>query len=140
MCVVAKTPAITMTTTKRPSSARRPILRLDLAAVSIDDRPNTYKDPQLVLKPHLVLTPRGSSTELKARAPYWKHFLMIHVRDKAEELVRAFPASLCTFADLLFRSNWILSLRLAPPPAWIKVFRRTPSAAHRPDAAWSSNT
>ncbi|KAK3905254.1 hypothetical protein C8A05DRAFT_12932 [Staphylotrichum tortipilum] len=69
-------------------TARRPLLRFDLASISIDDRPNAYKNPQLVLKPQLDLPPRTPFTGLRPRQPLWHHYLMVHVKDKAEELVK----------------------------------------------------
>ncbi|KAK4128515.1 hypothetical protein N657DRAFT_667752 [Parathielavia appendiculata] len=67
---------------------RRPILRFELASLSIDDRPNAYKNPQLVLKPQLELAPRRPYTGERPRAPVWRHYLMVHVKDKADELVK----------------------------------------------------
>ncbi|KAL2187543.1 hypothetical protein L209DRAFT_322293 [Thermothelomyces heterothallicus CBS 203.75] len=70
------------------SSNRRPILRFDLVSISIDDKPNAYKKPQLVLKPQLELAPRRPYTGSRPRMPVWRHFLMVHVEDKADELIR----------------------------------------------------
>jgi hypothetical protein len=69
------------------STLRRPILRFELASISIDDKPNAYKNPQLVLKPQLELAPRRPYTGPRPRVPVWRHFLMVHVKDKADELV-----------------------------------------------------
>lgn len=76
-----------MAALQRASSTRRTILRFDLATVSIDGRPNVYRDPQLVLKPQLELAPRRPYTGSRPRMPVWRHFLMVHVKDKADELV-----------------------------------------------------
>ncbi|KAK4159085.1 hypothetical protein QBC43DRAFT_273177 [Cladorrhinum sp. PSN259] len=69
---------------------RRPVLRFDLEQVSLDDRPNAYKKPQLVLKPQLELPARETYTggPQPRRFPIWHHFLMVHVKDKADELVK----------------------------------------------------
>ncbi|KAL2018252.1 hypothetical protein VTK56DRAFT_1006 [Thermocarpiscus australiensis] len=67
---------------------RRSILRFGLASVCIDNRPRVYKDPQLVLKPQLDLAPRRPYTGSRPRMPVWRHFLMVHVKDKADELVK----------------------------------------------------
>ena len=69
------------------STTRRPILRFDLTSISIDGSPNAYKKPQLVLKPQLELAPRKPYTGSRPRVPVWRHFLMVHVKDKADELV-----------------------------------------------------
>ena len=69
------------------SSTRRTILRLNLASISINDKPNVYKNPQLVLKPQLELAPRTPFTGSQPRMPVWHHWLMVHVKDKADELV-----------------------------------------------------
>lgn len=76
-----------MPASQRAPATRRPILRFDLASVSIDDRPNVYKNPQLVLKPQLELAPHRPFTGSRPRVPVWRHFLMVHVKDKADELV-----------------------------------------------------
>ncbi|KAL2133468.1 hypothetical protein VTI74DRAFT_2310 [Chaetomium olivicolor] len=75
------------------TTARRTILRFDLSSISIDGRPNAYKKPQLVLKPQLDLPPRRPFTGSKPRMPVWRHFLMVHVKDKAAELVKLDLAS-----------------------------------------------
>jgi hypothetical protein len=62
-------------------------LRFELASISIDGKPNAYKNPQLVLKPQLELAPRRPYTGSRPRVPFWRHFLMVHVKDKADELV-----------------------------------------------------
>ncbi|KAK3998350.1 hypothetical protein QBC44DRAFT_3185 [Cladorrhinum sp. PSN332] len=68
---------------------RRPVLRFELDHVSLDDRPNAYKRPQLVLKPQLELPARETYTGSQPlRIPIWHHFLMVHVKDKADELVK----------------------------------------------------
>ncbi len=78
------------------STARRTILRFDLASISINDKPNVYKNPQLVLKPQLQLPPRTPFTGSQPRMPIWHHWLMVHVKDKADELVgHDFADSLC---------------------------------------------
>jgi len=69
------------------STLRRPISRFGLASINIDDRPNAYKDLQLVLKPQLDHAPRRPYTGSRPRMPVWRHFLMVHVKDKADELV-----------------------------------------------------
>ncbi|KAK4154778.1 hypothetical protein C8A00DRAFT_42519 [Chaetomidium leptoderma] len=77
-----------MRASQSTSTTRRTILRFDLASISIDDRPNVYKKPQLVLKPQLELAPRRPYTGSRPRMPVWRHFLMVHVKDKADELVK----------------------------------------------------
>ncbi len=70
------------------STTRRTILRFDLASISINGKPNNaYKKPQLVLKPQLELAPRMPFTGSQSRLPVWHHWLMVHVKDKADELV-----------------------------------------------------
>lgn len=69
------------------TNSRRPILRFDLASINIDGQPNAYKNPQLVLKSQLELPPRRPYTGLRPQTPVWRHFLMVHVKDKADELV-----------------------------------------------------
>ena len=69
------------------STTRRTILRFDLASISINDKPNAYKKPQLVLKPQLELASRTPFTGSQSRLPVWHHWLMVHVKDKADELV-----------------------------------------------------
>jgi hypothetical protein len=76
-----------MPASQRAPTTRRPMLRFGLASISIDDRPNIYKNPQLVLKPQLELAPRRPYTGSRPRMPQWRHFLMVHVKDKADELV-----------------------------------------------------
>jgi hypothetical protein len=76
-----------MPASQRAPTTRRPILRFGLASISIDDRPNVYKSPQMVLKPQLELAPRRPYTGSRPRMPQWRHFLMVHVKDKADELV-----------------------------------------------------
>jgi hypothetical protein len=76
-----------MPASQSTSTTRRPILRFDLASISIDDRPNAYKKPQLVIKPQLELAPRRPYTGSRPRMPVWRHFLMVHVKDKADEFV-----------------------------------------------------
>lgn len=78
-----------MPSSKPTAHARRMILRFDLESICIGDRPNAYKKPQLVLKPQLELPPRRPYTGSRPRLPLWRHFLMIHVKDKADELVSA---------------------------------------------------
>lgn len=70
------------------TNGRRPIRRFGLESICIDDRPTVYKDPQLVFKPQLELSPRRPYTGLRPKMPVWRHFLMVHVKDKANELVR----------------------------------------------------
>jgi hypothetical protein len=53
----------------------------------MDDRPNAYKKPQLVLKPQLQLAPRRPYTGSRPRMTLWRHFLMVHVKDNVDDLV-----------------------------------------------------
>lgn len=41
-----------------------------------------------MFKPQLELSPRRPYTGLRPKMPVWRHFLMVHVKDKANELVR----------------------------------------------------
>ncbi|KAL2259954.1 hypothetical protein VTK26DRAFT_6191 [Humicola hyalothermophila] len=80
-----------MPASQNTTSNRRTILRFALQSVNIDDRPNAYKDPQLVLKPQLEVPPRRPYTGTRPRMPrmpVWRHFLMVHVKDKADELIK----------------------------------------------------
>lgn len=89
-----KTPA------SQRAAERRPILRFDLQSTCIDDKPNVYKDPKLVLKPQLDLAPRRPYTGSRPRMPVWRHFLMVHIKDKADELV-CHEASHCAGCSLI---------------------------------------
>ncbi|KAK4241475.1 hypothetical protein C8A03DRAFT_12242 [Achaetomium macrosporum] len=77
-----------MPASRTTTNTRRTILRFELESVCIDDRPNVYREPQLVLKPQLELAPRRPYTGSRPRMPLWRHFLMVHVKDKADELVK----------------------------------------------------
>ncbi|KAK4461842.1 hypothetical protein QBC42DRAFT_287139 [Cladorrhinum samala] len=73
----------------KSQSARRPVLRFELEQVRLGERPNAYKKPQLVLKPQLELPAREIYTGVQPRRiPIWHHYLMVHVKDKADELVK----------------------------------------------------
>ena len=66
-----------------------PILRrFELEDVFINQRHNNFKDLQLVLKSHLDRS-RGLpyNAGVNSQMPIWHHQLMIHVKDKADELV-----------------------------------------------------
>ncbi|KAK4201074.1 hypothetical protein QBC40DRAFT_325155 [Triangularia verruculosa] len=73
---------------KPTSQPRRPILRFELQDVRFNGRASLYKDPQLVLKPQLDLIPSKPTNGSRLRMPVWRHYLMIHVKDRAEELVK----------------------------------------------------
>ncbi|KAK3402120.1 hypothetical protein B0T20DRAFT_131625 [Sordaria brevicollis] len=63
-----------------------PILsRFELEDVFINQRHNNFKDPQLVLKSQLD---RSRGITSNAGVPVWHHELMIHVKDKADELAK----------------------------------------------------
>lgn len=79
---------IKMAASQNSTHTRRTILRFPLESICIDDKPNVYKNPQLVLKPQLEVPPRRPYTGSHPRMPVWRHFLMIHVKDKADELVK----------------------------------------------------
>lgn len=73
----------------------------------IDGKPNVYKIPQLVLKPQLDLAPRRPYTGSRPRMPVWRHFLMVHVKDKADELVCLMrPPCLESRLNYYTRSSW----------------------------------
>lgn len=73
----------------KPQPARRPVLRFELEQVRLGERANAYKKPQLVLKPQLEPSARETYTGVQPRRiPTWHHFLMVHVKDKADELVK----------------------------------------------------
>ncbi|KAK3316185.1 hypothetical protein B0H66DRAFT_284355 [Apodospora peruviana] len=65
------------------------VRRFELECVSIDGSVNRYKNPQLVLKPELVpglrMALTASQTRL-GRSSRVRHVLMVHVKDKADEL------------------------------------------------------
>lgn len=77
-----------MAASQNSTHTRRIILRFPLESICIDDKPNVYKNPQLVLKPQLEVPPRRPYTGSRPRMPVWRHFLMVHVKDKADELVK----------------------------------------------------
>ncbi|KAH6843108.1 hypothetical protein B0I37DRAFT_408020 [Chaetomium sp. MPI-CAGE-AT-0009] len=81
---------VTMSSSRSQNTptTRRPILRFELTSISIDGKPNAYKKPRLVLKPQLELAPRRPYTGSRPRVPVWRCFLMVHVKDKADELVK----------------------------------------------------
>jgi len=72
--------------TQHGGQPRQSLRRFDLASVSINDSLNKFKDPQLVLKTQVDLAPRVPYTGSRARKSVWRHLLLIHVRDKADEL------------------------------------------------------
>ncbi len=80
-----------MSASQGAAAPRRTISRFSLASISINDRPNVYKNPQLVLKPKLELPPRRPYTGERPRMPIWRQWLMVHVKDKADELVSHEP-------------------------------------------------
>ncbi|KAK3303531.1 uncharacterized protein B0T15DRAFT_278201 [Chaetomium strumarium] len=82
-----------MPASRRTTNTKRTILRFELESICIDDRPNVFREPQLVLKPQLELAPRRPYTGSRPRMPLWRHFLMVHVKDKADELVKLDLAS-----------------------------------------------
>ncbi|KAK4180102.1 hypothetical protein QBC36DRAFT_358315 [Triangularia setosa] len=77
-----------MPAAKPTPQPRRPIRRFELQDVRFNDRASHYKDPQLVLKPQLDLVPRKPADGSRLRMPLWRHYLMVHVKDRAEELVK----------------------------------------------------
>ncbi|KAK4654839.1 hypothetical protein QC762_407030 [Podospora pseudocomata] len=77
-----------MPAAKPTPQPRRPIRRFELQDVRFNGRSSFYKDPQLVLKPQLDLVPRRPVDGSRLRMPLWRNYLMIHVKDRAEELVK----------------------------------------------------
>ncbi len=81
-----------MATAPRPDVGW-PLRRFDLDSVSLNGGYSHFKDPQLVLKTQLDYAPRvpytGSGVRSKSRSTSFtrRHLLMIHVKDKADELV-----------------------------------------------------
>ncbi|KAK4190949.1 hypothetical protein QBC35DRAFT_488619 [Podospora australis] len=67
---------------------RRPILRFGLQNMRINGRNSLYRDPQLVIKPQLEIPPRIPYTGAQPQMPRWRTLLMVHVKDKADELVK----------------------------------------------------
>ncbi|KAK0668000.1 hypothetical protein QBC41DRAFT_253049, partial [Cercophora samala] len=77
-----------MPAAKPSPQPRRTIRRFELQDVRFNGRSSFYKDPQLVLKPQLDLVPRRPVDGSRLRMPLWRHYLMVHVKDRAEELVK----------------------------------------------------
>jgi len=71
---------------QRPS-----VLRIKLASVHLSGTLNNFKNPQLVLKSQYGPAPRVPYTGSRTRTSGLQHFLMIHVKDKADELVCIVP-------------------------------------------------
>src|SRR5690242_12297122 len=67
--------------------SRSSILRFNLDAVFLSGSLNSFKDPQLVLRTQVGPLPRVPYTGNRSRVPVTRHVLMIHVKDKANELV-----------------------------------------------------
>lgn len=83
------------------------LLRFELEDVFINQRHNNFRDPQLVLKSQLDRS-RGMpyNAGINSQMPICHHQLMIHIKDKADELV-----SLMSSMSLPF---WCNFLNLAP--------------------------
>ncbi|KAK0739177.1 hypothetical protein B0T21DRAFT_382273 [Apiosordaria backusii] len=77
-----------MPASKPTPQPRRPIRRFELQDVRFNGRASFYKDPQLVLKPQLDLVSRKPVDGSRLRMPLWRNYLMVHVKDRAEELVK----------------------------------------------------
>lgn len=69
------------------SLARHSIIRFDLEDVTLSGSLNKFREPQLVLKTQNLSAPRVPFTGSRARKPIPRHLLLIHVKDKASELV-----------------------------------------------------
>ena len=69
------------------SHPRMAALRFDLEGVVIDGSLNSFKNPQLVLKTQHGQAPRVPYTGIRSRLSARRHILMVHVKDKATELV-----------------------------------------------------
>ncbi|KAK3332016.1 hypothetical protein B0T19DRAFT_92165 [Cercophora scortea] len=77
-----------MAPSKSAKNARTQIRRFSLQSISINDAMNGYKTPQMVLKTQVDPAPRMPYTGSQTRTPVLRHWLMIHVKDKADELVK----------------------------------------------------
>ncbi|KAK3682570.1 hypothetical protein B0T22DRAFT_288506 [Podospora appendiculata] len=77
-----------MAPSKSAKNARTQIRRFSLQSISINDAMNGYKTPQMVLKTQVDPAPRMPYTGSRTRTPVLRHLLMIHVKDKADELVK----------------------------------------------------
>ncbi|KAK0641212.1 hypothetical protein B0T16DRAFT_419424 [Cercophora newfieldiana] len=76
-----------MASKPNPSSRLRPsILRFDLESVFLSGSLNSFRNPQLVLKSQYGLAPRVPYTGSRSQTADLRHLLMIHVKDKADEL------------------------------------------------------
>ncbi|KAK0708351.1 hypothetical protein B0H67DRAFT_590067 [Lasiosphaeris hirsuta] len=70
-------------------AALRPLmLRFKLENISINGSPNGYKNPQLLLKSQVDPVPCVPYTGSQTQMPVRRHLLMVHVKDKADELER----------------------------------------------------
>ncbi|KAK3381384.1 hypothetical protein B0H63DRAFT_475544 [Podospora didyma] len=75
-----------MSTAGSAKHSRPWMRRFDLASVFLSGGINRYKNPQLVLKKMIDLAPRRSYTGIRTKTAVWRHLLMVHVKDKANEL------------------------------------------------------
>ena len=78
-----------------PKVPRPSIRRFPLDGVSVNGAINAFREPQLVLKALLDLPPRTPYTGSRARRPRLRHWLLVHVKDKADELVGLLPWIVC---------------------------------------------
>ena len=76
-----------MAAIRDPWPSRSSILRFGLEAVFLSGSLNSFKDPQLVLKTQVGPLPRVPFTGNRSRVSVTRHVLMVHVKDKANELV-----------------------------------------------------
>lgn len=113
-----------MATARDPWPSRSSILRFTLDAIFLSGSLNSFKDPQLVLKTQVGPLPRVPYTGNRSRVPVTRHVLMVHVKDKANELVSCvFRTSLGLLSDMENRkpSTWmpLSHLRALLPPTFI---------------------
>lgn len=83
-----------MASAQQAGLPRASVLRFDLLSVSLTGHPTNFKNPQLVLKTQNSPASRVPYTGSKSRHPVRRHFLMVHVKDKARELVSGEPFDL----------------------------------------------
>lgn len=76
-----------MGTARDPWPSRSSILRFNLDAIFLSGSLNSFKDPQLVLKTQVGPLPRVPYTGNRSRVHVTRPVLMVHVKDKANELV-----------------------------------------------------
>ncbi|KAK1831111.1 hypothetical protein QBC39DRAFT_307610 [Podospora conica] len=93
-----------MATARDPWPSRSSILRFNLDAIFLSGSLNSFKDPQLVLKTQVGPPPRVPYTGSRSRVPVTRHVLMVHVKDKANELemldLDAFDSSSTSASDI----------------------------------------